>query len=54
LLGLDRAEDFADAEPEIPELLVRVIVDKAAVRPPPPAAATVGEWFGRANRLSDS
>ena len=30
LLGLDRVEDFADAEQETPELLVRVIVNEAA------------------------
>src|ERR1039458_2179362 len=28
LLGLDRTEDFADAEPETPELIVRVIVNE--------------------------
>ena len=54
LLGLDRAEDFARAEPEIPELLVRVIVGEAAAKPLLPAAATASEWFGRPNRLSDS
>jgi nitroreductase len=54
LLGLDRAEDFAGAEAEIPELLVRVIVDEAAARPLRPVANTAIEWFGRANRLSDS
>jgi len=54
LLGLDRAEDFGDAEREVPELLARVIVK--AIRglvPAPPAAAPV-EWFGRANLLSPS
>lgn len=54
LLGLDRAEDFADAEPETPELLVRVIVNEAAAATPSPAADAAIEWFGRANRLSDS
>ena len=54
LLGLDRAEDFADAEQEIPELLARVIVDETAVRALRPVAATAIEWFGRANRLTDS
>src|ERR1035438_5450848 len=54
LLGLDRAEDFAGTEPEIPELLVRVIVDEAAVQSLRPVAGTATEWFGRANRLSDS
>ena len=52
ILGLDRAEDFADAEPETPELLVRVIVNEAtATTLSPPADAAI-EWFGRANRLS--
>ena len=54
LLGLDRAEDFADAERETPELLVRVIVNEAAAAPLSPAADTAIEWFGRANRLSHS
>jgi SagB-type dehydrogenase family enzyme len=52
LLGLDRAEDFADAERETPELLVRVIANEAAPAPRSPAADTASEWFGRANRLS--
>jgi SagB-type dehydrogenase family enzyme len=54
LLGLDRAEDFDGAEQEIPELLVRVIVDEATVRDLRPVADTSIEWFGRANRLSDA
>ncbi len=54
LLGLDRAEDFADAEWETPELMVRVMVDEAASTTSPPAADTAIEWFGRANLLSDS
>jgi len=54
LLGLDRAEDFADAEGETPELLVRVIVNEAAATTLSPAADTAIEWFGRANRLSHS
>jgi SagB-type dehydrogenase family enzyme len=54
LLGLDRAEDFADEELEIPELLVRVIVNEAAATTLSPAADTAIEWFGRANRLSHS
>ena len=52
LLGLDRPEDFADAEPETPELLVRVIVNEAAtIRS---ATADTIEWFGHANQLSHS
>jgi len=52
LLGLDRAEDFADAERETPELMVQVMVNAGAgpaAGGPSPAAS---EWFGRANRLS--
>ena len=52
LLGLDRVEDFADAEQETPELLARVIVNEAAATALSPAADTAIEWFGRANRLS--
>lgn len=54
LLGLNRAEDFKDAEPETPELIVRVMVDESEVSTRPPAADAAIEWFGRANRLSDS
>ena len=54
LLGVDRAEDFPEAERETPELLVRVIVDTAAEPAPLPADAAVVEWFGQANRLSHS
>ena len=54
LLGLDRAEDFADAERETPELLVRVMVNEAAEPAPSPVADAPVEWFGRANRLSRS
>jgi SagB-type dehydrogenase family enzyme len=54
LLGLDRAEDFAEAERETPELIVRVMVNEAASTKLPPPADTASEWFGRANRLSDS
>lgn len=54
LLGLDRAEDFADAEREMPELLVRVTVNAAAMTSLSPASSHRGEWFGRANRLSDA
>ena len=54
LFGLDRAEDFADAEREIPELLIKVLVNEAAsTKLSVPTDAAI-EWFGRANRLSDS
>jgi SagB-type dehydrogenase family enzyme len=52
LLGLDRVEDFADAELETPELLVRVIVNEASSPTLSPPVDTAIEWFGRANRLS--
>jgi len=52
LLGLDRAEDFADAESETPELLVRVIVDETAGTILSPGTEAALEWLGRANRLS--
>ena len=54
LLGLERAQDFADAERETPELLVRVMVNEAAEKTLSAAAESAIEWFGRANRLSDS
>jgi len=54
LLGLDRPEDFADAERETPELLVRVMVNETAEPAPSPVADAPIEWFGRANRLSRS
>ncbi|MBP9903356.1 MAG: SagB/ThcOx family dehydrogenase [Verrucomicrobia bacterium] len=54
LLGLDRPQDFVDVEPETPELLIRVIVNEVAAKPLSPAADPGIEWFGRANRLSDS
>ena len=54
LLGLDRVEDFADAERETPELLVRVMVNETAEPAPSPVADAPVEWFGRANRLSHS
>jgi SagB-type dehydrogenase family enzyme len=54
LLGLNRTEDFADAERETPELLIKVIVNEAAAPAMPPAADTAITWFGRANRLSNS
>jgi SagB-type dehydrogenase family enzyme len=52
LLGLDRPEDFADAERETPELLV--MVNATAEPAPSPVADEPVEWFGRANRLSHS
>jgi SagB-type dehydrogenase family enzyme len=54
LLGLDRAEDFTNAERETPELIVRVMVNEVVPATRPPAADTAIEWLGRANRLSDS
>ena len=54
LLGLDRPEDFADAERETPELLVRVMVNGKSEPVQSPAADASVEWFGRANRLSRS
>jgi len=54
LLGLDRAEDFGDAERETPELIVRVMVNEAGATIGSPAADTASEWFGRANQLSAS
>jgi SagB-type dehydrogenase family enzyme len=54
LLGLDRAEDFAGAECETPELLVRVLVNEAPEPAPLPIADAQVEWFGRANALSRS
>ncbi|WP_238446697.1 SagB family peptide dehydrogenase [Azohydromonas australica] len=54
LLGLDRAEDFGDAEREVPDCLVELLPDPAA----PHDAASVlprwiaeGSWRGSANRL---
>jgi len=54
LLGLDRAEDFKNAEREPPELLIQVTTSGIVAQPLPPVAGTAIEWFGRANRLSDS
>jgi nitroreductase len=54
LLGLDRAEDFAGAECETPELLVRVLVNEAPKPAPSPVADASVEWFGQANALSRS
>ncbi len=49
-----RRKILLDAEPETPELLVRVSVNEAAAKPLSPAADPGIEWFGSANRLSDS
>jgi SagB-type dehydrogenase family enzyme len=54
LLGLDRSEDFTNAERETPELLVRVMVNEASEPAPSPLASVPVEWFGHANRLSRS
>jgi SagB-type dehydrogenase family enzyme len=54
MLGLNRAEDFADAEPEIPELIVQVIMSEAPVATLAQEPGSSIEWFGRANRLSES
>ena len=54
LLGLDRPEDFADAERETPELLVRVTVDDVTAKTLMPVTDTAIEWLGHANRLSDA
>jgi len=54
LLGLNRTEDFADVEPETPELIVQVIVSEVPATPLSPVPDSVIEWFGRANRLSAS
>jgi SagB-type dehydrogenase family enzyme len=53
LLGVDRAEDFAGAERETPELMVRIIVNGATATAHSPQPDSVIEWFGRASRLSD-
>jgi nitroreductase len=54
LLGLDRTEDFSDAEGEIPELLIRVMLNETTEPVLSPVADEPVEWFGRANRLSRS
>jgi len=54
LLGLDRAEDFAGAERETPELLVRVTVNETGGSSHFPGDNTTSEWFGCANQLSQS
>jgi SagB-type dehydrogenase family enzyme len=59
LLGLDRAGDLGDAEPEEPEVLVWIAARDPDAPPPSSAAvaelarlAAAGEWHGRANRLT--
>lgn len=66
LLGLDRAEDFGDAEREHPDLVMLVWPSKAAagrrsgaepvlplfVDPSLARELTTQRWYGRANRLS--
>jgi SagB-type dehydrogenase family enzyme len=60
LLGVDRASDFADAEPERPALIAQVVPTDGALAEPPPrwppegVARQVrdGPWKGKANRLS--
>jgi SagB-type dehydrogenase family enzyme len=58
LLGLDRAQDFAGAEPEHPDLLAAVFPANATGRVPlgldPQAIEAIAEseWTGKANELS--
>ncbi|MBI3939096.1 MAG: SagB/ThcOx family dehydrogenase [Betaproteobacteria bacterium] len=53
LLGLDRADDFADAEREAPDVLLWVGSRAADPRPQELLRAIEGaRWQGRANRLS--
>jgi SagB-type dehydrogenase family enzyme len=47
LLGVDRQDDYADAEPEEAELLLGIGPDSAATLP----SFAALEWLGRANRL---
>jgi SagB-type dehydrogenase family enzyme len=53
-LGLDRREDFAEAEPEIPELLARVSLGEEPDGEELPDADEPIGWQGRATRLSPS
>jgi nitroreductase len=50
---VDRAEDFAGAEKETPELIIKVIVNGAAGTTLSPEPDSVVEWFGCASRLSN-
>ena len=56
LLGLNRADDFADAEAESPDAILQVITGAAETAQPDAvelcALTTQGTWRGRANRLS--
>jgi len=56
LLGLDREEDFAGAEPEAPDLLCLIDTGPAGAAEPDIAAlldaAREGLWLGQANALS--
>ena len=59
LLGLDRDDDFGNAEAEHPDLLLALCSDPAALPARFDVVAARGsirdaEWYGRANRLSDS
>jgi nitroreductase len=59
MLGLDRAADFAEAEPhdrEHPDSLILVSARPVASPPPtlPIASVRAGQWAGRANPLSSS
>jgi nitroreductase len=54
LLGLDRSDAFADAEPEVPELVCAVGPEPDPTIAPEPllAALAAGQWYGQANVLS--
>ncbi len=58
LLGLDRGDDFRDAEPEHPDLAAvvhdggRHVDDRSSLDSDFMAAVAAGNWTGRANRLS--
>jgi nitroreductase len=54
LLGLDRSEDFAAAEPEVPDLICAVGAEPELSLDPEPllTALDAGQWHGQANVLS--
>lgn len=56
LLGLDRKEDFAAAESEVPDLVCAVGPDPNPTVSPEPmlAALAAGQWYGQANVLSST